>query len=141
MVTGRSGNPLRQEKPAPGKKTTTRLLKRGDICWADFPSCGEGANQVKRPALLIQNNMGNRFSPTVIVTPISSRISRQQYPINVILPEGTLDRPAEIRAGQIVTIDRFRLGPRITRLPASVMARVDEAIRVSLGLPRDREGS
>lgn len=103
--------------------------------------CGEGANQGKRPALLIQNNMGNRFSPTVIVTPISSRISRQQYPVNVVLPEGMLDRPAEIRVSQIVTIDRSRLGPRIARLPAGVMARVDEAIRVSLGLPRDREGS
>lgn len=85
---------------------------------------------------MVQNDMGNLYGPSVIVSPVTSRLSQKQYPINVVLPEGLLPKDSEVRLNQVITIDKSRLGAWIARTPAEVMARVDEALRISLGLPR-----
>lgn len=89
----------------------------------------------KRPVLVVQNNVGNRFGQTVIVSPITSSLSKKKYPVNVTLPPELLPRPSEIRLNQVLTIDKRRLGSFITHAPREVINQVDEALRVSLGLP------
>ena len=122
------------ENPASGDSKTQ--IRRGDIFWADFPDTGGSVKKAIRPALVVQNNTGNRFGPLIIVCPLTSKLSMKSYPVNVETPAGLLSKPSEIRINQIITIDKSRLGMRIAHLPPESMFRVDEALRVSLGLPR-----
>lgn len=117
-------------------KDRQKPVRRGDIFWADIPETGGSVTMGKRPALVVQNNIGNRYGPTVIVTPVTSSLSKKRYPINVALPRDLLPRLSEVRVNQILTIDRNRLGSWIAHMPKQAMAQVDEALRVSLGLPR-----
>lgn len=112
-------------------------IKRGDVFWANFPALGGSIARGRRPGVVVQNNVGNRFSQTVIVSPITSSSSKKQYPVNVAIPEGILPKPSEIRANQIITIRKDLLEKWIAHLPDDVMAKVDEALCVSLGLPRE----
>lgn len=85
--------------------------------------------------LVIQNDVGNRHSPTVIVAAITSQISKAHLPTHVELPAARgLDRDSVILLEQIRTIDKRRLRERLTRLEGSVMRHVDAALSVSLGL-------
>ncbi len=86
--------------------------------------------------LVIQNNVGNRVSATVIVASITSCRSSRSYPVNLLLPAGLLPRESEVRMNQLHTLDKERIGSWIAHLPEAEMAKVDEALRVSLGLPR-----
>lgn len=110
-------------------------VRRGDIFWAEIPETGGSVARGKRPVLVVQNNVGNRFGQTVIVSPMTSRLSRKKYPVNVTLPPELLPRPSEIRLNQVLTIDKSRLGSLIAHAPGEVMDQVDEALRLSLGLP------
>lgn len=87
--------------------------------------------------LVVQNDTGNRFSNSIIVASITSRISKRPFPVNVFLPEGLLKKPSEIRAGQLHTLDKAWLRDLIARAPKEIMTQVDEALRVSLGLPKN----
>lgn len=93
-----------------------------------------------RPVVIIQNDTGNRMSATVIVATITSRRSKRTYPVNVTVPEQLLPQPSEVRTGQIHTLDKSLLGSRIAHLSPGLMSQVDDAINVSLGLPRSRPG-
>lgn len=85
--------------------------------------------------LVIQNDIGNRHSPTVIVAAITSQISKAHLPTHVELPAGQgLDRDSVILLEQIRTIDRRRLRERLARLEGAIMRRVDVALAVSVGL-------
>ena len=108
--------------------------RRGEIYWIDLgPTVGSEQRGV-RPALIVQNDVGNRHSPTTIVVPISSHVG-SSYLVNVPLPEGTLRKPSAAKCGQVRTIDKVRLkGGAIGRLDDSTMARIDQALLVSLGL-------
>lgn len=110
-------------------------VRRGDIFWAGIPETGGSVVRGNRPVLVVQNNVGNRFGQTVIVSPITSSLSRKKYPVNVTLPPKLLPRPSEIRLNQVLTIGKSRLGTVIARAPKEVMDQVDEALRLSLGLP------
>jgi len=111
------------------------MVKRGDIRWAEL--CGpSGGEPVRKPVLVVQNDVGNEFSPLVIVACITSTLIGRDYAVNVRLPGKTMPQPAEVRLNQLLTVAGKRLGDKIASLPADTMARVDEALRVSLGLPR-----
>lgn len=110
-------------------------IKRGDIYYADLnPTVGCEQGGV-RPVLIIQNNVGNHFSPTVIAAAITSR-RKKDMPTHVLLDEeGTrLFSDSRIMLEQVRTIDHTRLIRYIGSLDDNIMQKVDRAIMVSLGL-------
>lgn len=113
-------------------------LKRGDVFWATLPEEVGSVQKGTRPVLVVQNNIGNRVGSTVIAASITSKLSKQDYPVNVKIPGGILPKPSEVRLSQLRTVDKSTLGQRIAHLPGEVMARVDDALRVSLGLPKNK---
>jgi len=89
--------------------------------------------------LVIQNDIGNRFSPLTIVAAVTSVISPVSYPIEVVVdPNGGngLDVRSSIRLDQIRTVDRQRMARRLGVVDLATMAKVDEALKISLGLVR-----
>ena len=98
------------------------------------PTVGEIKNT--RPALIIQNDVANRWSPVTIVAAITSRSEERAYTTKVPIdpPEGNLENPSLVLLYQIRTVDRRRLVRRLGRLRPESMRRVDRAIRISLGL-------
>jgi mRNA interferase MazF len=111
-------------------------VKRGYIFFADLsPVVGSEQGGV-RPVLIIQNDVGNRYSPTVIIAAITSQIDKAKLPthIEVGATEFGLDKDSVILLEQIRTIDKQRLQKKVTELDERVMQRVDESLRISLGL-------
>ncbi|MFQ6117415.1 MAG: type II toxin-antitoxin system PemK/MazF family toxin, partial [Candidatus Bipolaricaulia bacterium] len=95
-----------------------RPPRRGDLFWVDF-SDGRGAEQRGwRPALIIQNDIGNRYAPTTIIAAITSKGLDREYPTDVILPKECLPERSKVMCSQILTISKERLGDYIRSLPA-----------------------
>jgi mRNA interferase MazF len=112
------------------------IVKRGDVYFADLsPVVGSEQGGV-RPVLVIQNNIGNRFSPTVIVAAITAQIQKAKLPTHVEIDARNygFDRDSVILLEQIRTIDKQRLTDKITHLDEEMMMRVNEALNISLGL-------
>lgn len=112
------------------------IVKRGDVFFADLsPVVGSEQGGV-RPVLVIQNDIGNRFSPTVIVAAITAQIQKAKLPTHVEIDAKTygFDRDSVILLEQIRTIDKQRLTDKITHLDDEMMDRVNESLQISLGL-------
>ena len=112
------------------------IVKRGDVYFADLsPVVGSEQGGV-RPVLVIQNDIGNRFSPTVIVAAITAQIQKAKLPTHVEIDTKKygFERDSVILLEQIRTIDKQRLTDKITHLDEVMMIRVDEALQISLGL-------
>lgn len=112
------------------------IIRRGDVFYADLsPVIGSEQGGV-RPVLILQNDIGNKYSPTVIVSAITSQIEKAKLPIHVELEGETygLERDSVILLEQIRTIDKRRLRERVTHLGRDIMTKVDEALLISLGL-------
>ncbi|MFT3950941.1 MAG: type II toxin-antitoxin system PemK/MazF family toxin [Oscillospiraceae bacterium] len=112
-----------------------REIKRGDIDYADL-GIGVGSEQNGiRPVLVVSNDVGNRFSQTAVVIPITARKGKPPMPthIRIDAPE-ILYRESVILAEQIRTIDRKRLGRYLGTLDNSLMNEADRAIKISLGV-------
>ncbi|MED1903779.1 type II toxin-antitoxin system endoribonuclease NdoA [Bacillus thuringiensis] len=112
------------------------IVKRGDVYFADLsPVVGSEQGGV-RPVLVIQNDIGNRFSPTVIVAAITAQIQKAKLPTHVEIDAKNygFERDSVILLEQIRTIDKQRLTDKITHLDEVMMSRVDEALQISLGL-------
>ena len=112
-------------------------FKRGDVFWVDLnPTISSETGKV-RPCIIIQNDVGNKYSPVTIVAVITSqkRLS-QKYPVDVWVEsgEGGLDVPSIIQLDQIRTVDKKRLVRRLGHFSDSIMKEVDQAIKVSLAL-------
>lgn len=111
-------------------------VKRGDVYFADLsPVVGSEQGGV-RPVLVIQNDIGNRFSPTVIVAAITAQIQKAKLPTHVEIDAKKygFDRDSVLLLEQIRTIDKQRLTDKITHLDEEMMEKVDEALQISLGL-------
>lgn len=111
-------------------------MKRGDIFYADLnPVVGSEQGGI-RPVLVIQNNIGNKYSPTVIVAAITSRINKAKLPTHVKIDSGVdeLNENSVILLEQIRTIDKKRLQQRLSHLDKETMEKVNKAISISLGL-------
>jgi len=109
--------------------------KRGDV-WLVNWNPARGSEQAgRRPALIIQNDIGNEKAHTTIVAAISTSV--RPYPMNVRvgLSEGGLERPSVIKTSQILTISKERLEKRLGSLSRERMTEVDRAIKLSLSLP------
>ncbi|MBD8069670.1 type II toxin-antitoxin system endoribonuclease NdoA [Bacillus sp. PS06] len=112
------------------------IVKRGDVYFADLsPVVGSEQGGV-RPVLVIQNDIGNRFSPTVIIAAITAQIQKAKLPTHVEIDAEKygFERDSVILLEQIRTIDKQRLTDKITHLDEEMMDRVDEALQISLGL-------
>ncbi|MBS4192509.1 type II toxin-antitoxin system endoribonuclease NdoA [Bacillus sp. FJAT-49705] len=112
------------------------IVKRGDVYFADLsPVVGSEQGGV-RPVLVIQNDIGNRFSPTVIVAAITAQIQKAKLPTHVEIDAKRygFERDSVILLEQIRTIDKQRLTDKITSLDDEMMEKVDEAVQISLGL-------
>ena len=111
-------------------------IRRGDVFYADLsPVIGSEQGGV-RPVLILQNDIGNKYSPTIIVSAITSQIEKAKLPIHVELDGETygLERDSVILLEQIRTIDKRRLRERVTHLGGDIMSKVNEALLISLGL-------
>lgn len=111
------------------------LIRRGDIYYADLQPVVGSEQGGTRPVLIIQNDTGNRHSPTVIAAAITSR-GKKQLPTHVRLEDGTkgLEQESTVLLEQVRTIDRSRLKEYIGRADEATMQDVDHAIAVSFGL-------
>ena len=115
-------------------------VKRGDIFYADLsPVVGSEQGGV-RPVLIIQNDTGNRYSPTVIAAAITSQTGKARLPTHIELAAQNygLTRDSVVLLEQIRTLDKRRLREKMGRLDSALMEKVDNAIAVSFGLPGDR---
>ena len=111
-------------------------VKRGDIFYADLsPVVGSEQGGV-RPVLIVQNDTGNRHSPTVIAAAITSQTGKAKLPTHIELSGRSvgLNRDSVILLEQIRTLDKSRLRERMGRLDESTMSAVDNALAVSFGL-------
>ena len=111
-------------------------IHRGDIYYADLsPVVGSEQGGV-RPVLIVQNDVGNRFSPTVIAAAITSQKDKARLPTHIQLQSAGsgLARDSVVLLEQIRTLDKQRLKERMGRLDEASMIRVDRALQVSFGL-------
>lgn len=112
------------------------IVKRGDIYYADLsPVVGSEQGGI-RPVLIIQNDVGNKYSPTVIAAAITSQINKAKMPTHIELTacEYGLNKDSVILLEQIRTIDKKRLREKIGRLDEELMVRVNYALSISFGL-------
>ena len=116
------------------RRLTMKEIKRGEIYSADF-GAGFGSEQGGvRPVLILQNNTGNRHSPTTIVAAITGRKTKAALPTHVAIMTSGLKTESTVLLEQIRTIDKARLGEYIVRLDSKTLTAVDRAIVVSLGI-------
>ncbi len=111
-------------------------VKRGFVFFADLSPVIGSEQGGFRPVLVVQNNVGNKFSPTVIVAAITSHIEKAKLPTHVELKvrQHGLEKDSVILLEQVRTIDKQRLQQKITELDDKTMSRIDEALKISLGL-------
>ncbi|MGM9929002.1 MAG: type II toxin-antitoxin system PemK/MazF family toxin [Bacillus sp. (in: firmicutes)] len=112
------------------------VVKRGDVYYADLSPVVGSEQGGTRPVLIIQNDIGNRFSPTVIVAAITAQIQKAKLPTHVEIDAKKygFERDSVILLEQIRTIDKQRLTDRITHLDEQMMKKVDRALQISTGL-------
>ena len=115
-------------------------VKRGEIYYADLsPVVGSEQGGV-RPVLIVQNDTGNRHSPTVIAAAITSQMGKAKLPTHIELQAMRYGLPKEsvVLLEQIRTLDKKRLREKMGRVEDDIMQQVDAAIAVSFGLPHER---
>ena len=111
-------------------------VKRGDVFFADLSPVVGSEQGGFRPVLVIQNDIGNRFSPTVVVAAITAQIQKAKLPTHVEIPAERygLERDSVVLLEQIRTIDKQRLTDKIAHLDELMMKRVNDGLQISLGL-------
>lgn len=111
-------------------------IKRGDIFYADLSPVVGSEQGGLRPVLIIQNDVGNKYSPTVIAAAITSRMGKARLPthIDIHADRVGLSKDSVVLLEQIRTLDKRRLKERMGHLDGAVMNRVDNAIAISFGL-------
>lgn len=107
---------------------------RGEIYYADLSSTHSSEQDGIRPVLVIQNNIGNKHAPTVIVLPLTSQLKKNELPTHIAIAGCGLKRPSIILCEQIRTINKDRLLGKIGQADKSTMIAVGQGIRISLGL-------
>lgn len=111
-------------------------IRRGELYFADLsPVVGSEQGGV-RPVLILQNDIGNRFSPTTVVAAVTSKLDKAKLPTHILLPKEPygLAKDSVILLEQLRTIDKRRLAAKIGSLPDEIMRSVNQALYISLGL-------
>lgn len=112
------------------------IVRRGDIFYADLsPVIGSEQGGV-RPVLVVQNDVGNKYSPTIIIAAITSQINKAKLPTHVEITgqEYGLPKDSVVLLEQVRTIDKKRLREKIGRFDNETMQYVDDALKISVGL-------
>lgn len=109
---------------------------RGQVYQVTFNPARGSEQAGVRPALIVQNNVGNRSSSTTIVAAVTSRLPSKPYPFEVRLPDGLLPKPSVVKCDQLLTVSLGRLGRLVAVLSEDDMRQVDEALLRSLGIRR-----
>ncbi len=114
------------------------MIKRGEIYYANLSPVVGSEQGGRRPVLIVQNDVGNRYSPTVVVAAITAQICKGKLPTHVELPaeECQLERDSVVLLEQLRTLDKRRLGEKVTVLQPRYMSKIDRAIGISIGLIR-----
>ena len=118
------------------RECETMIVKRGDIYYADLrPVVGSEQGGV-RPVLIIQNDMGNRYSPTVICAAITSQMHKAKLPTHVALDASKygIVKDSVILLEQVRTIDKSRLKEKVCHLNNEVLEKINKALMISLSL-------
>jgi len=113
-----------------------RLIRRGDIYYANLEPVVGSEQGGLRPVLIIQNNVGNWYSPTVIAAAITSRSKNNRQPTHIQLDAMScgLSRDSTVLLEQIRTLDRYRLSKYVGHICSDKMMEIDAALRISVGL-------
>lgn len=125
---------MRQKKNL--RSVNSVVVKRGDIFYADLsPVVGSEQGGI-RPVLVVQNDIGNKYSPTVIVAAITSQINKAKMPTHIELSgdEYGLSKDSVILMEQIRTVDKKRLKEKIGHMDTERTAQIDDALKISFGL-------
>ncbi|SFF98673.1 mRNA interferase MazF [Desulfotomaculum arcticum] len=111
-------------------------IRRGEIYYADLSPVVGSEQGGTRPVLILQNDIGNQYSPTTIVAAITSQIAKAKLPTHVELPAGQagLGKNSVILLEQVRTIDKSRLMEKVALLQNEMMVKVNQAVEISLGL-------
>ena len=114
-------------------------VQRGDIYYADLPNNIGAVQSGVRPVLVIQNDVGNKFSPTTIVAPLTSNLRKKRLPTHVLVEAEAfgLRKDSVVLLEQIMIVDKTILKDKLSFLDEDKMEDVDQAIGVSLGLVRE----
>ena len=111
-------------------------MRRGDVYYADLrPVVGSEQGGI-RPVLIVQNDVGNRHSPTVIIAAITSRMNKAKLPTHIEISAGKndMEKDSVVLLEQLRTIDKKRLRDKVCHLGEEVMLKIDRALRISLEL-------
>ncbi|NLY54998.1 MAG: type II toxin-antitoxin system PemK/MazF family toxin [Firmicutes bacterium] len=109
---------------------------RGEVYFADLSPVQGSEQGGTRPVLVLQNDVGNLYSPTTIVAAVTSRIHKAKLPTHVVLPAARygLEKDSLVLLEQIRTIDKHRLKEKVCKLDLEYMEKVNDALEISLGL-------
>ena len=117
------------------------IVRRGEIYYADLSPVVGSEQGGMRPVLIVQNDVGNRYSPTVIAAAITSQQNKARLPTHIEIEARTygLSKNSVVLLEQMRTLDKRRLREKMGCLDEKAMQRVDGAIAISLGLRADRD--
>ena len=112
------------------------IVARGELYYADLSPVVGSEQGGLRPVLIIQNNIGNKYSPTVIIAAITSQISKAKLPTHIELDKNKypLSKDSVVLLEQLRTLDKLRLKEKIGTLDDTVMRKIDLALMISLGI-------
>ena len=111
-------------------------MKRGEVYYADLSPVIGSEQGGLRPVLIIQNDIGNRHSPTTIVAAITSKKEKSEMPTHVMIKVDGLNKKSLVLLEQLRTIDRSRLKERVALLDANDMKLIDRALAISVGIEK-----
>ncbi len=117
-------------------QNTNLIVKRGDVFFADLSPVVGSEQGGQRPVLVVQNDVGNKYSPTVIVSAITAKISKAKLPTHVEIHKEDvgLVKDSVVLLEQVRTIDKKRLIQKLGALSPDLMEKVDLALMISMGL-------
>ena len=112
------------------------MIKRGDIYYADLSPVVGSEQGGLRPILIVQNDIGNRYSPTIIAAAITSKLTKAKLPTHIELPkdEYGLEKDSVVLLEQIRTLDKSRLKEKLSSLSEMKLQEVNRAMLISLGV-------
>ena len=113
-----------------------RKIKRGDLYYANLDDVVGSEQGGIRPILVIQNNVGNKYSPTIVIAPITTKTGKPQLPTHIKIYDSAnvLPKDSVVLLEQIRTVDKRRLGNYLGHIDGKVMKMVDDGIKISLGI-------
>lgn len=117
---------------------TQEKICRGDLFFANLNPVKGSEQGGKRPVVILQNDVGNKFSPTVIVAAITSRTRKKaNMPTHVSLDNAALEKDSQVLLEQIRTLDKTRLIKKVGKLTQDEMRAIDNSLEISLSLVKD----